>query len=636
MASHLLNLRTLADENVDDYALVRFEGREAISEPFDYHIEVIVAERPQQLNAEKWIGRLAEFDVTTTDGTVRIFSGCIFDTRVSMHREGCRVNVRIRPGFYRLAFDRGTKFFQDKTTREIFDVFTAGRTWVTTSFSLRDNPPTHRYSTQFDETALNYLSDLLARDGMMYFFRYDKNAMFNHRMVVSNKESEFLTVEGGDRVLVRAGVDAGMIKSLEVQRGAAPGQPRAFGLDANDLDNVWLATANLNFGQLSEATWDSMGNAAASSDDNLFYQRVEAWSQGMAAQSVSGSGDNPMFCAGGRITLANTPFYSEQNLALRVVTHSAYDPWMIEQGGGSQYSNWFEAKAVNSFLQPVPQRHRRTSGPIVGVVHDGTSAAGTVIVDKESRIPVKIEEASFTGNKLNDFVWMPVQQQWAHSTHGAQFFPRIGTRIIVDFLYGNPDLPIVVGTVYTPTQKYPFDPASKSTQSGWRSVSDKNGKIRQEFHFEDKPGKEEIYLYTGRNHRRQIDADDFGTVGHDQTLEVGHDQKETVKNDQKLTVENDRTVKITGVQKTDIDKTRTVTVLQKSLLESKEEIELKVGPCSIKMTMSGIVIEAPQIEIKATATLDVSAGAKAAYKAPMTQVNADATLILKGGMVLIN
>ena len=109
-----------------------------------------------------------------------------------------------------------------------------------------------------------------------------------------------------------------------------------------------------------------------------------------------------------------------------------------------------------------------------------------------------------------------------------------------------------------------------------------------------------------------------------------------MKHDQKLNVENDRTVKITGVQKTDIDKTRTVTVMQKSLLESKQEIELKVGPCSIQMTMQGIVIKAPQIEIKAEATLKVSAGAMAEYKAAIVQNSASGPMTIKGAVVMIN
>jgi type VI secretion system secreted protein VgrG len=198
--------------------------------------------------------------------------------------------------------------------------------------------------------------------------------------------------------------------------------------------------------------------------------------------------------------------------------------------------------------------------------------------------------------------------------------------------------------MYTPSQAYPFDPSAHATQTGWKSITDKNGSITQNFLFEDKPGAEEIQLYTGRDYRRLIDNDDWGTIKHDQTLIVENDQTETIKHDQKLTVENDQTIAITnnrkidvtGKEDTTISKTRTTTVTQKSLLESKQEIELKVGPCSIKMTMDKIVITAPQIEIKGTATVKIEAGAMLETKAPMIQESADAMMILKGGMVMIN
>ena len=107
-------------------------------------------------------------------------------------------------------------------------------------------------------------------------------------------------------------------------------------------------------------------------------------------------------------------------------------------------------------------------------------------------------------------------------------------------------------------------------------------------------------------------------------------------NDQTITITNNRKIDVTGKEDTTIGKTRTTTVTEKSLLESKKEIELKVGPCSIQMTMQGIVIKAPQIEIKADATLKMSGGAMAELKAPMTTVSGDGMLTLKGGVVMIN
>jgi type VI secretion system secreted protein VgrG len=311
-----------------------------------------------------------------------------------------------------------------------------------------------------------------------------------------------------------------------------------------------------------------------------------------------------------------------KRVVLTSVVHTAQDPWMLPNGGPASYSNSFEAiDAAKAWRPAVGMPDRLARGPVLGVIDDESSAAGKVSVDREWRVPVKISNArDYKAKELERFVWLPVQQQWAHSTHGAQFFPRIGTRVIVDFLYGNPDLPFVAGTMYTPSQAYPFDPTQNATQTGWRSVTDGNGAIVQEFRFEDKPDQEEIYLFTGRDYRREIKQDDWGTVDRNQTLEV----------------KKDRGRKVGGKETVEVTDTRTITVTGKNKLESKAEIELVVGASSIKMTSSSIEIKSPNITIKADAQLQMEAGGKASLKAPMTDVNADATLTLKGGVVLIN
>ena len=461
-------------------------------------------------------------------------------------------------------------------------------------------------------------------------------------MHVANSASAYSDVPDADSDVFSAGVGTlNTRRTLEHEHRALAGKHDYHAFEVSTLDTPWKASGEIpgDWGRVYSHSYEDLAGEALAGGDLTGRGTLHSEAYGQAAETVSGSGDNSGFFAGGKVTLDWNDGCAAQAVVLTAVVHSAYDPWMIEQGGGATYSNSFTAMdATKVFRPPVPNRRRRAPGPVLGVVAEESSAAGEAKIDDKSRIPVQIAEALvYDGAKpLPKIIWLPVQQQWAHSTHGAQFFPRIGTRVIIDFLYGDPDLPIVTGTMYTPSQKYPFDPASKATQSGWKSVTDKNGSITQNFLFEDKPGAEEIQLYTGRDYRRLIDNDDWGTIKHDQTLIVDNDQTETIKHDQKLNVENDRTVKITGVQDTTISKTRTVTVTQKSLLESKQEIELKVGPSSIKMTMDKIVITAPQIEIKGTATVKVEGGAMLETKAPMAQHNADAMMIIKGGLVMIN
>ncbi|MET0307428.1 MAG: type VI secretion system tip protein TssI/VgrG [Sphingomonas sp.] len=629
MADHLLNLRVLADASVDDYSLLGFEGREAISEPFEYRLELIAV---ADVDVSGWIGKLAEFDVSLGNGTPRIFAGRIYGTKRVVSGGVIRVFVQVRPAYHALSYGRATHFVQDKNSLDIFEAMTSDATGFVKSVSVSPTPPVRGYSVRYDETEIDYLARLLAQDGIMYFFVYDRaSGPYRHKMVVTNKSADYIDVAASPVDFLPNSAKS-PIPSLARDQKAAARKHSYISFNVNKLDTPFSkdATGGDAWGSVHSHNYETTGFEAVALGDSTNRSTAQEQDHGIAAETIEGGSGEPSFMAGGRVEITGGEPLSPRRVVLTTVEHSAYDPWMLPGAATGTYSNKFTAVDATKVFRPaVAPLERKAPGPLLGVVKVDGGAAGEAKIDDQWRVPIEIANArDYSAKGLPKYVWLPVQQQWAHSTHGAQFFPRIGTRVIIDFLYGNPDLPFISGTVYTPSQPYPFDPTSKATQSGWRSVTDKNGSIVQEFRFEDKPGSEEIYLYTGRDYRRMIDQDDWGTVKRDQTLEVQRDQK--------LTVTRDRTVKIDGLQKTDITKTRTVTVTDKSTLESKKEIEFKVAGSSIVMNAQGITIKAPKITIKADAQLDMSGGATAALKAPKTDVTADAMLTLKGGIVMIN
>lgn len=626
---HLLNLRVLADATVDEYALLSFEGREAISEPFDYRLELITT---AEADVSAWIGKLAEFDVSPGDGSQRIFAGRIYGTRRVVSGGLNRIFVQVRPAYHALSYGRATHFIQDKNSLDIFEAMTSDTTGLVKTVGVSPAPAVRGYSVRYDETEIDYLARLLAQDGILYFFVYDRaSGPFRHKMVVTNKSADYVDVAASPIDFLPNSAK-GAIPSLGRHYKAAARKHGYVSFNVNKLDTPFTkdVTASETWGSVHGHGYETIGFEAVAAGDIAPRGTAQEQQHGIASESVEGSSNEPSFLAGGRVEITGGEAVSPKRVVLTSVVHSAYDPWMLPGAETAHYGNEFTAiDATKVFRPALDSLERKAPGPLLGVVAADGAAPGEAKIDDQWRVPVAIANArDYSAQGLPKYVWLPVQQQWAHSTHGAQFFPRIGTRVIIDFLYGNPDLPFISGTVYTPSQAYPFDPTSKATQSGWRSVSDKNGSIVQEFRFEDKPGSEEVYLYTGRDYRRMIDQDDWGTVKRDQTLEVQRDQK--------LTVTRDRTVKIDGKQKSDVTGTRTITVIDKNLLESKKEIEIKVGPSSIKLTLQGIEIKAPKITIKADAQLDMSGGATAALKAPKTDVTADAMLTLKGGIVMIN
>lgn len=638
MNDHFLNLTALAGESVDDYALLSFRGREAISEPFDYTIEVLTREDPDLTG---WIGKLAEFTVVPGSGTTRTFSGRIYAVEGGWQAGRLRIAVHIGPAWLALAYARATHFIQDQTSVDIFDAMTADIPGFAKTVNASPAPPARGYAVRLDETEIDFLTRLLAQDGFYYFFRQDQSGgLYHHRMVVSNVTSDYDDIEGSP-IYVDPEQPHGTILSIERHLRAGPRSHRHVSLDPNKLDTPFIATGDsaLNWGAVYPHADETIGYQATA--EAGLDVRKTASDQNLAQASAiwAGTSSCHQLTAGGRMEVSGAEPEVQGRLVVTSVTHSVYDPWMLGGSGAARYSNSFTAIEATAIWRPrVGDPQRVAPGPVVGIINDDDKTpAGKPVIDNQSRVPVKIIGArEYDNAKLAKFVWLQVQQQWASGTHGAQFFPRTGTRVIVDFLYGNPDLPFVSGTVYTPSQSYPFDPASTPTQTGWRSITEGNGSIKQEFRFEDKEGSEEIYMHTGRDYRREIDEDELATIKRDQTTTIKRDQIATVERDQTLTVKENQKEEVQGKVTLDVTKTRTVTVTDKNKLESKQEIEFVVGPCSIKLSLTGIEIKAPQIKVSADAMLDMKAGGQATLKGPLIQINADGMAVLKGGIVMIN
>jgi type VI secretion system secreted protein VgrG len=619
MATRLLTLKTLGAADVSEFMLVSFEGREAMSEPFDYRLQVSHIGSGAFPTLTEWIGKLAEFDLEWNNGPPRSFAGRIYEAR-RVHGESVVIELRVRPAYHALAYARGTHLIQDKTAVEIFNAMTADLSGLVKTVDA--NVAVKRaYCVRYDESEIDFLNRLLARDGIFYFFQYDSGGgPYKHKMVVGNAASSYVDVDAAPFQFLTG--DRGQSDATTLQRdfSAAPTTVYHRSLNVALLHDAWgQETSSADeWSAVYSHKYETIGDEA---DTNDLAASLGAEAGGIRQRTdfVSGSSGYHEFFAGGRVEIDAADGDFPSRVVLTSVQHSAYDP-PTSSGGKPSYRNSFTAMPADDvFRPPVGEPQRRAPGPMLGIVDDKSSQPGKVVVDSWSRIPVRVAGARVYDN-LPEFIWLPVQQQWASDTHGAQFFPRTSARVLIDFLYGNPDLPFVSGSIYTETNRYPFDPASTAMHSGWRSVTDENGSVTQELRFEDKPSEERVYLYTGRNFERQVDKDEIGTVNENETLTVKMNRTRTVNQKEEVTV----------------DQTRTMTVKQKSLHQSDQEIEIKVGASSIVLKPDKITIKAPQIEITADATLKMSGGASSALDAPKNDITSAGVITVQGTLVKIN
>ena len=196
------------------------------------------------------------------------------------------------------------------------------------------------------------------------------------------------------------------------------------------------------------------------------------------------------------------------------------------------------------------------------------------------------DKKDFDGQKWS--AWLRVSQPWAGKKWGGYFAPRIGQEVIVDFLDGDPDRPLIVGRVYNDDQEIPY---TSPTQSGFKTRSTPNGKPANynEIMFEDKKGQENLNIHAERNMSRSVELDDSTGVGRDQSISIKNKQTTSVgtfrsvtveDGDEKYTVNGDRTTYVKGVDKLTVDANRSITVKSgqhTTITSGEHKLEVKGG-----------------------------------------------------------
>ena len=288
--------------------------------------------------------------------------------------------------------------------------------------------------------------------------------------------------------------------------------------------------------------------------------------------------------------------------------------------------------------------------------------------------------------------WIRVAQIWAGKAWGAMFIPRIGQEVIVEYIEGDPDRPLITGRVYNGDATVPYALPDNKTISTIKSNSSKGGGGFNEFRFEDKKGSENVFLYAQKDQNTQVVNDCFETIGHDRHLIVKNTQFEHIQLDRNETIDRDHVEHLKRDRHTTIDgkEAKAVTgslslkvsgdVAEKFesnhseqvakdyylkadniVIEGMTNVTIKVGQSFIAIESGGIKIgttgtielvdsqgttvksdmaiqmqAGTNVQVKASAELSLQGTATAELKSPMTTVNGDGMLTLKGGIVMIN
>ena len=537
----------------DDFVVTAVRGREAISELFQFEVEA-GWQHDDPLNFDALLGQKVTLTAAMRDGK-RYFNGIVAGiTQEGRDELFTYYRITIVPALWLLTRVSHCRIHQNLAVPDIVkSVIRQYGQPIDLDPKTTGNYEPREYCVQYDETDFQFISRLLEEEGIYYYFKFTET---NHTMVWGDAPSAHEAVPYSETV-VYEGIEGRVdveervhewVKTQEIRSGKCTSRDYNFETPSNDLeatstikDTVMAGSAKHKLqiaGNQSMELYDYPGDYGKTPlGKDLLKVRMEQ--EALPSLLVRGQGTHPGFTAGHTFDLERH-FSDDGKYVLTSVEHDAHQPLDAHQVSG-------EFKYVNRF-NAIPYSTSLPFRPAMVTPHPSVRGVQTAVVvgpsgeeiytDEYGRIKVQFHWDRDGQSDANSSCWLRVATPWAGKTWGMIHIPRIGQEVVVDFVDGDPDRPLVIGSVYNKDQMPPFSLPDNKTQSGLRSRSSKQGGTANfnEIRLEDLKGSELMFIHAEKDMQTEVENDETRTVGHDRTTTITNDEtKEVTQGNEKPT-----------------------------------------------------------------------------------------------------
>ncbi|WP_273427802.1 type VI secretion system tip protein TssI/VgrG [Marinobacter sp.] len=524
----------------DVFSVVGFALTEALSELF--HGRLQLASADPAIGAADVLEQPVELMVWQDDEPQRRFNGVVseFVRGDSGHRR-TRYELVIQPPLWRLGLMHNSRIFQKQQPDAIVRTLLEERGIVDSVFELKRESAEREYCVQHRESDLVFLERLAAEEGWHY--RYQHGAVDGS----ASAGLIFANHHGDAPVLAPVGYNAsagGSHRQMSVFKFRYQERVRAASVAMKDYTFKNPAYALMHEQGTSAFNhrddyqhFDYPGRFKADASGQPFTQaKLDALRND--ASTAQGESNRPDFAPGAKVELTD---HDQPNLnrdwLLTAVTHQGKQPQALEEEGGSEpttYHNRFSAIPANLTWRPQCVHRPIMDGPQIAIV---TGPEGEEIhCDEHGRVKVRFPWDRYSQNDEHSSAWLRVSQGWAGGQYGFMALPRIGHEVIVSFLDGDPDQPIITGRTHHATNKPPYALPEHKTRTTLKTQTHK-GEGGNELRFEDEADKEQIYVHA------QKDLD----------LLTEHNRTEVIRNDSHLSVKNHSFSHVKGNEHVGVD-----------------------------------------------------------------------------------
>ena len=495
-----------------------------------------------------------------------------------------RYQFVLRPWLWWLTLSSNNRVFQNLNAQEIVEKVFKDGGFTDYKFQLKSKPAKREYCLQYKESDFNFVSRLLEQEGIFWFFTHKEG---KHTLVLADDNSACPPIPGEKKVKYQAaqngGRETGMIRSAQLRlqataQGAHPGSDKS-----------------------------------------------------EQPKQLIGESDCPALMAGHWFTLADHDDKATNIDWLITTVSQEYD--------GERYRNRFTAIPKATPYHPpcaTPKPFMPTQTATV-VGKNGEE----IWTDKLGRVKVQFPWEREGKNDEIGSCWLRVATAWSGNGFGAQFIPRIGQEVVVSFIDGDPDKPLITGCVYNGANALPYALPANQTQSGIKTHSEQGF---NELRFDDKKDAELLAMQAQKDFQVTVLNDSTTIVGHDEILSVKNKRSVTVKGDQEHAIDGNETLKVKGNYTLNVDGNLTIKVSGTLTLESGKTLDIKSGAGlnasasgSMKLDAASFASEAKSSLSQKAVTISQEARATLTSKASATQtVDGGGMLVIKGGLVKIN
>jgi type VI secretion system secreted protein VgrG len=542
----------------DKLLLYQFRAHEQLGRLFEYQAELMSED--DAIPLDTLLGQRVDVELDLVDGGQRYFNAFVSRfTQIGIVGDLFHYQAILHPWPWFLTLTKDCRIYQKQTVPEILLEIFSENGFSDYELHLTNDYRTREYSVQFNETDFDFISRLMEEEGIYYYFDHsaDKHTLVlcdnyaSHSPLQGNPVLPFQPIPG---IGGRRGKE--VVHSWKISKAVKSGCYGHTDYDFEKPRAELLASTPLarNHSYANHEVSDYPGNYVNIAEAEQFSRSRIEESQAKHEQ-IEGECDIRHLSSGGLFTLKDHPradqnreyLISEVSYSLQADRYRAGKQSTENEGCHCEFTcipsnEVFRTRRVT----PKPRVEGPQSAVVVG------PAGEEIHTDKYGRVKVQFHWDHYGKSHENSSCWVRATQTWAGKNLGGIQIPRIGQEVLVEFLDGDLDRPIITDRVYNAEQMPPWGLPLNQTQSGILSRSSKGGTAANAIRFEDKMGEEQLWLHAQK--------DQLTEVEHDEDKWVGNDRRKTIDGNETTTVHKNRTETVVLNETIGIGGNRNVTI----------------------------------------------------------------------------